>query len=233
MMGNVYLFCLALGFTFTVVGALLGGLLGGHDGGGHDAGTGHDISGGEFEAAHGADAGHGDGHVGIEDGSMHLPLLSPTVLSFLVASFGGAGLIYRSVFGERPWIHAPLAGVTAAAMALAMAFGIWKITSTFESNRNARVTDVLGTLAEVSISVPKEGAGEIAYVSGGTRQTLSARSSDGKAHKQGQKVKVLRVADGIAWVSEALPGEMAAVSSPSSVLEEPGVGQPVRDRDRS
>ena len=36
MMGSVYLFCLVLGFTFTVAGALLGGLLGGHHG---DAGV--------------------------------------------------------------------------------------------------------------------------------------------------------------------------------------------------
>ena len=231
-MVNIYLFCLALGFTFTVGSALLGGLLGGHhDVGGHDGGpdlsTGHEVSGGDYDAGHG-EVGHGDGEVGHEQPAMHLPLLSPTVISAFLASFGGAGLLYRQIFGDRPWLHVPLAVVTAAVMGVALAYLIWKITSTFDSNRVAHLTDALGAVAEVSVTIPKDGVGEVAYVSAGTRQTLSARSSDDLEHKQGARVKVLKVSDGVAYVGELPPGAMAAVSEP--IPETPGVGAPVRER---
>lgn len=244
MMGNVYLFCLVLGFTFTVVGALLGSLVGGHgegdssghgDAGGHDVGAGHD--GPEFSHSYEASAGdgpvgHGDGDVAHEAGPMQLPILSPTVLSFFVATFGGSGLLYRQLLGDRLWLHTPLAAATAAAGGFALAYVLWKITRVLDSNRVARTSDVLGTMVEVSVSVPKEGMGEIAYVSAGTRQTLSARSLDGREFKQGSQVKVLKVAEGVAWVGEAPTGGMAAVSAPVAPVV-PSIGEPVRDRDRT
>lgn len=250
MMGSVYLFCLVLGCTFTIGGALLGGLLGGHhgdsggdghvgghdlDAGGHDldASTSHEISGGDYDAGHGGevDVGHGDGEVGHEGNPMHLPLLSPTVISAFVASFGGAGLLFKQLLGDNPILHVPLAGATAMALAVATAYLIWKITSTLDSNRLARITDAVGTAVEVSVTVPKQGMGEIAYVSAGTRQTLSARSADGREYKQGERVKVLRVADGVATVGELPAGTLAAVGEP--VSEAPSVGEPVRDPDRT
>ncbi|HEY3446941.1 MAG TPA: hypothetical protein VGK67_11285 [Myxococcales bacterium] len=254
MMGNVYLFCLVLGATFTIGGALLGGLLGGGhhggDAGGHDLGAGghdldagghdldastsHEVSGGDYEADAAGDAGHGDGEVGREGSPMHLPLLSPTVISAFVASFGGAGLLFKQLLGDNPFLHVPLAGATAMAMAVAMAYLIWKITSSLDSNRMARITDAVGTLAEVTVSVPKQGMGEVAYVSANTRQTMSARSVDGNEYKQGSRVKVLRVNDGVAYVGELPAGTMAAVGEPLSESPSVGVGEPVRDdRDRS
>ena len=249
-MGEVYLFCLVLGATFTIGGAILGGLLGGHhgdsgadghgadldgggqdlDGGGHELSTSQEIAGASYDADHGGDFGHGDGSVGHQSSPMHLPLLSPTVLSAFVASFGGSGLLYRQLLGDRPILHVPLAVATSVAMGFAMAFVIWKITSSLDSNRMARLSDVVGALAEITVSVPQDGVGQVAYVSANTRQTLSARSSDGKQHQQGARVKVLRVADGVAWVGELPPGELAAVGEPVSAA--PSVGEPVRDRER-
>lgn len=252
MMGSVYLFCLVLGCTFTIGGALLGGLLGGHHGdaggadghggdlGGHDldasggdVSTSHEISGGDYDADSGGDVGHGDGEVGHEGNPMHLPLLSPTVISAFVASFGGAGLLFRQLIGDVPALHVPLAGATAAAMGVGTAYLIWKITSSLDSNRLARLSDVVGTLAEVTVSVPKQGMGEIAYVSAGTRQTLSAKSADGGEYKQGSRVKVLRIADHVAYVGELPAGAMAAVTEPLSEAPAVGVGEPVRDKDRT
>ena len=253
-MGNVYLFCFLLGFGFTVISALLGGLLGGHGHGdtgvgghdvgvgGHDVGVGgHDVGvgghdGAGFSAAHGADAahggdvGHGDGDAGhVDSDSMHLPILSPMVLSAFLAGFGGSGLVYRQIFGERVWLHMPLAAATSAVLGVGLAWGMWKLTSTIDTNRMARESDVFSSAVEVVITVPKDGTGEITYVSGGTRQTLTARSADGREHKQGETVKVLKLTDGTAWVGEA--PSMVAVSTPVADSE-PSRGEPVRDRER-
>jgi len=94
----------------------------------------------------------------------------------------------------------------------------------------ARITDVLGALAEVSVTIPKQGMGEIAYVSGGARQTISARSADGTEFKQGTSVKVLRVDQGVALVGEPPEGPVA-VSHPVTEPE-PSMGEPIRDRNR-
>jgi hypothetical protein len=247
-MGNVYLFCFLLGFGFTVISALLGGLMGGGhhglDAGGHDVGLGgHDVgagghdlpaahTGGDFglHGAHGS-VGHGDGDAGHVESSMHLPLLSPLVLSTFLAGFGGSGLVYRQIFGDRVWLHMPLAVVTSGGAGLLVAFIMYKLTTALSSNRNARETDALAAAVEVTVTIPKEGTGEVAYISGGTRQTVTARSVDGHEYKQGSTVKVFKLADGTAWVGEA--SSMVAVSSESAASDSgPSRGEPVRERER-
>ncbi len=243
MMFYAYFASFLLGFGFVVISALMSGLSGGHGDSGADAGHdvdlghGHDVEighdGGEFAAGDGADAdvGHGGGAAGPGEAEMHLPVFSPLVMACFLATFGGTGMLYRKLLGDNPWLHAPLAAVSALALGFAIAFGIWKLTTTFSSHQNARASDVLATMAEVSVTVPAQGMGEIAYVSGGTRQTLSARSADGKEHKQGGSVKVFRLTEGVAWVGEPVGG-MAAVIGVSEPLAEPARGEPVRDPEK-
>lgn len=236
MMSYAYFACLLFGFGFVAISALLAGF-GGHgdsdaDLGGHDADLGgHELELGgheaEFGAGEGAELGHGSTDAGPAEGAVHLPLLSPLVLACFLASFGGSGLLYQKLFGDTLWLHAPLAAGTSLLSGFAIAWGIWKLTSVFNSSRVARVTDALGTLAEVSVTIPKEGMGEIAYVSGNTRQTLSARSADGREFKQGTSVRVLGIDHGVARVGEP-PVGMAAVTAVAQA--EPAVGQPVRPR---
>lgn len=252
-MSNVYLFCASLGFLFTVVSAVLSGVFGGGDSdAGVDAGADADVG---FDADAGgvdADVGGVDADVGVDAGgvdadvdvgadadggghggaSTHLPIFSPTVIAFFLFIFGGTGLLLHRGLGiENPWIHAPASTANALGLGLAFAWALWKLTSTLESNRLARVSDAMAAPAEVTISVPREGMGEIAYVSAGTRQTLSSRSADGKEHRQGASVRVTKIADGVAYVAE-LPPRPARVSA--LVAAEPGLeparGEPVRTR---
>jgi len=242
MIGSVYLFCLALGSSFTILGALVGHFMsadhGAGDGGGHIGGD----AGGHFggDAGHGyeagsdsatGDMGHGDADSGGgHAASIHLPILSPTVISAFVAFFGGSGLIYQNLLGlAHPWLHIPLALGTAMLVGLGMAFGMWKLTSMMSSNRVARISDAFGQPVEVSVTVPVEGAGEISYISGGTRQALVARALDGREHKQGSSARVLRVAEGMAWIAET---NRLTSEGISTVVEEVGRGEPVVPGDR-
>jgi hypothetical protein len=252
-MSYVYLFCLSVGFFFTVAGAVLSGVLGhsggGHDGGGIDADAGGvDADAGGFHADAGgidadasgvhtdigfhADAGHGGNLSHDAGGSLQLPVFSPTVIAFFLATFGASGLLYQRVLGiQNPWIHTPMAGATAVASGIGLAYVLYKITSGLESNRMARVSDAMLAPVEVTISVPKEGMGEIAYVSAGTRQTISARTVDGREHKQGSMVRVLKIVDGVAFVGETLPAA-ALGERVAPVAGEPVQGEPVRLRQR-
>jgi hypothetical protein len=267
-MSSVYLFCLSLGFVFTVAGAVLGQLLGGgdhdHGGPGHDvdAHGGHgldlhadhgvhahgalDVGGGfdapEFSHSYDAGGGHagigegdvsggegGEGGEGGDTGSGHLPLFSPTVISFFLFMFGGTGLLLQRAIGiSSPFIHVPIAAASAMASGFGLAWVLYKVTTGLESNRLARLSDALAAPAEVTISVPAQGMGEIAYLSAGTRQTLSARSADGREYRQGSTVRVLKVADGVALVGEASlrPAAIGEVTGGG----EPGRGEPVRQK---
>ncbi len=229
-MSSIYLFCLSLGFAFTLLSAALGYFAGGDSG---HAGPSHgpDFS-HSFEAGSGGAHGAGDGDVSddLHAGSLHLPLLSPTVLSAFVAAFGGSGLLYQHLFpAAGDLIQGALAAGTAAILGLGLAFLIYKITSTLETNRIARPGDALIAAAEVTVSVPADGAGEIAYVSAGTRQTYTARSADGREHRQGTSVRVSRVSEGVAYVVEA--SGPAAIGPGAG--EPSAVGEPLRTRVKS
>ncbi len=218
-MTNVYLFCLSLGFVFTVVGAIVGSL-GGGDADGVD---GADGDGADVAHEYG-EGGHGDAE-GTDGGGLHLPLLSPTVISCYAACFGGSGLIYQYLFGvDRLWLHFPLAGATGFILGVAVAYAMWKLTTTFSAHRTAREADAIGATAEVTVSIPETGVGEVAFISGGTRQATMARSADGRAYKQGPPVRIVRLAEGTAYVSD-LP-QLGTVSTVSN--ESVPTGEPVR-----
>lgn len=221
-MTNVYLFCLSAGFVFTVVGALIGQFAGGGDGDGGLDGDG--------------DGGIGDAE-GTDGGGLHLPLLSPTVLSCYATAFGGSGLIYQYLFGEEQlWLHFPLAGFTGLALGVAMAWTIWKVTTTFSAHRTAREEEAIGAPAEVTVSIPEQGVGEVAFIGGGTRQATMARSIDGRAYKQGTAVRIVRLSEGTAYVTELpSPGERGALQEgvAAGQQERIPVGRPVRVGRRS
>ena len=122
------------------------------------------------------------------------------------------------------WVAGPFVG------GVGMAYLLWKVTTSLDSRSVARESDALGQLAEVVVTVPKDGTGEVAYISAKTRQTLTARSADGKDYKQGTSVKVLKVTDGTAWVTEPSGVGMGTVGSVSA--EHPSVGEPIPDRKR-
>ncbi|MFN7132777.1 MAG: hypothetical protein ACK4N5_11900, partial [Myxococcales bacterium] len=125
-------------------------------------------------------------------------------LSCYAACFGGSGLIYQYLFGvDRVWMHFPLAGATGLALGVGVAYTMWKLTTTFSAHRTAKESDAIGALAEVSVSIPEVGMGEVAYVAAGTRQNVTAKSADGRAYKQGTAVRILKMLDGTAYVTEA------------------------------
>lgn len=171
----VYLVCFFLGFGFAVLSALFSGVFSG----GADAhvGTGHDL------------------HATAGD-TVHFPLLSPVTIAMFIASFGGTGYIYRHSLGLATAVHIALAALTAAAIALAVAWALWKIFQLSQGSSEANVADLIGIEAEVITAIPAEGLGEIAYSAKQARYNAPARTADGKSLGPHTIVKIVRILGG-------------------------------------
>jgi membrane protein implicated in regulation of membrane protease activity len=177
--GIFYISLLVLGFLYSVISLLAGWIsdVGGHfhlDLGGHDL------------------PGHADvGHLG--------PISGTTVATF-VTGFGGGGVIAHY------WLQWPLfgslalaigAGVVVAAAAYAILDFLFRET---QAGSEFAVSETVGREAEVIISIPESGVGEIAYIMRGQREQSAARAADGAAIAKGSPVVIERVSGPTAYV---------------------------------
>jgi membrane protein implicated in regulation of membrane protease activity len=175
----VYYVCFFLGFGFAVVSGLLSGLFSGGAEAHVDAGGAH---------------GHaGSGH---HDGTVHFSPLSPVVLSMFIASFGGAGLIFKKVLAWPTVAHMPVAAVSGVVVAGVVFLLFYKIFEVAQSSSEAHADDAVGMEAEVTVPIPHQGLGEIAYTLSETRLTNPARTADGKELPAHTKVKIVDLVGG-------------------------------------
>jgi len=174
-----YAVCLIAGLLFTIVSAIFGHGIGGHDidHAGADIGTG-----GHAES--------GFDHSGIPG----ISFFSPMVLACFVTAFGGLGIIFSSIEATRiVWISAPLSAAGAFLIALLVLWLFNLVFSRSQSSSESRVATLVGQTATLLSPIPPCGTGEIAYVQGGTRYTAPARVENGVALAQGQTVKITRI----------------------------------------
>ena len=180
-----YLFCFAVGFLFSVVPLLAGGLHW-HLPGSHVPHVGHHV----HVHVHGAHAAKGSGVS---------PFNSITLAAFL-AWFGGVGYLltrYSDV-----WVVFALAIATVSGglgAALIFAFLTRVLMSTDESLDPADFV-MTGVLGRVSSAIREGGTGEIIYSQGGTRRAYGARSDAGEIIPTDTDVIVTRFENGIAYV---------------------------------
>lgn len=172
---TIYLFCLVVGLVFTLLSALFGHFLGGHEG--HVAG-----SGGHAEA--GADSSDMPG----------ISIFSPTIIASFITAFGGFGIIFTEIPATaKAFVSAPLSIFAAMLVAGAMYKLLSALFRHTQGSSESHVAALVGTEASVITPIPENGVGEIAYVVRGTRYTAPARVDDGTAIAAGKSVKIKRV----------------------------------------
>lgn len=174
----VYLICFFIGLGFAIISGLLSGVFSG----GGEVDVDVDMDGG----ADGADVGH--------DGSVHFSPLSPVTLAMFIASFGGAGIIFHKVLHWPVYAHLPLAAVSGVVMAALVFYLFYKIFSVTQGSSHSQAAAIVGREAEITVAIPNNGLGEVAYTLGGSRYTAPARTVDGKelpAHLQVRVVKLV------------------------------------------
>lgn len=144
------------------------------------------------------------------DGGFDFINISPFSLAMFGATFGITGLITRLWLEMEPIpsiLWATGAGIIIGG--LAQALFIYVLSPSKSSHYNL-AEDAAGREAEVIITVPRSGLGQIAFDNVSGRVTLGARSATGKLIKRGQYVKIQKVVGRIALVEAAdssAPGE--------------------------
>ena len=187
----IYLVCFFLGLGFAVLSALLSGLFTGHLDAHVDTGGLH------------ADGGHLHTHPG--EGSVHYSPLSPVTIAMFISTFGGTGILVKRFVDPRFFIHLPAAVVAGIAVGGFVSYLFYKILSTTQSTSQPREGEAIGLEAEVTVPIPNNGLGEIAYTVRGTRLTNSAQSSDGKELPARLTVKIIKQV-GNTYIVEKLQG---------------------------
>ena len=172
----IYIGCLALGLIFTIVSALFGHVLGGHDA--HvDLGTG------------------GHAEAGLDThGTPGLSFFSPTVLASFVTAFGAFGIVFSHIDStSNVWVSAPLSAVSGGIIAWVVFLIFNTVFKKTQSSSESQIATMPGMMASIITPIPANGVGEIAYVQGGSRYTAPARTESGVPIAAGKSVRISRV----------------------------------------
>src|SRR5205809_6473181 len=187
-MANFYLAVFIIGFALTVISFVMGvaGHSVGHLG---DAGHGGDVG-------HGADAGEARGAHGASQG---VPLLNFGTVTAFMTWFGGIGFLltaYSQVVGVATIVLAVVGGLIGGGIIFVF---MAKVLAPDQIPLDPADYHLPGTLGRITVTVPRNGTGEMVYTQAGTRKTVAARGAAGEEIAKGTEVVVLRYERGIAY----------------------------------
>ena len=225
----VFIACFLFGLLFLIGSAILGNL--GHGGGsGHAATHQFHLPAMGHGATHsvGPAVGHTVGHTGgthiASHGTAHSPIhapatqqvgthsgqgnafpllfyVNPTTIVLFLLGFGFFGYVFHNTTHLVLPLILAFAGVGGIVIAMLMLIMLARVFGDSEGATVQDVSDRTGLLGKVSIAIPKNGLGEIIYISpGGMRKSITARSIDGRRLERDQEVVVVNYQRGVAEV---------------------------------
>lgn len=203
---NFYLLCFAVGFAFSVVSFLMGGL--------HWHLPFHFHLHGVVLHVHGGSA-HGS------HGKASVSPLNPVSIAAFLTWAGATGYLltrHSTLMSFAIVVAAAAAGLAGGAI---MFFFLARVLTSKGEELDPADFDMVGVLGRISVPVRESGTGEIIYSQAGTRRACGARADQNCAIAKGTEVVVTRYEKGIAYVRlwSELAGEDAAdaaTSFPSS-----------------
>lgn len=172
----IYLVCFFLGLGFALLSGLLSGVFTG-DAGAHIDHVPHMDGGGALEGSHSA-------------GNVHFSPLSPVTIAMFISTFGGVGVLLKKA-GLPLFVHLPAAAFSGIVVGGLVSFLFYKIMASTQASSHARANEAIGADAEVTIPIPHQGLGEVAYVLRGSRYTNPAKTADAKELPVGTAVKIV------------------------------------------
>lgn len=184
-----YLICFVVGFAFSFLSFLMGGLRWHvpfgvhlpHVGGGH--------------LHHGIPPAGGAHRVG----SQISPFNPATIAAFL-AWFGGAGYLltrYSSIWVITGLALAVVIGLIGGSIVFLF---LTRVLTSEEENLDPADFEMVGVLGRISVPIRLGGTGELIYSQAGTRRVCGARAEKGNAIAKDAEVVVTRYDKGIAYV---------------------------------
>jgi len=209
---DFFLICFVVGFAWSIVSLLLGGLhlhlpkLGIHGlhtgahAGGHISGVhiGHGHSGAAVKAG---SMSKSPGPSNANDGALGLVsgLLNPSAVAIFLAWFGGAGyLLTRHAFLAF-WLIMTLSLVAGLAGASVIAYLMFYL-QTKERPMDPADYEMVGVLGQMAATVRQGGTGEMIFARDGAKHATPVRSETGQEIACGVEVIVTRFEQGIAYV---------------------------------
>jgi membrane protein implicated in regulation of membrane protease activity len=196
---DFYLICFAVGFSFSLLSFLAGGLRWHlhlpHFSHVHVA-----------THVHAAPAGHAqttpsaDGNAGAHGHAGNISPFNFITLTAFLAWFGGAGYLLTRY--SRIWF---VSGLGLAVFTGLVGGGIVflflsRVLISQEESMDPADYEMAGVLGRVSVTIRENGTGEIIYSQAGTRRTSGARTETGNAIAKGSEIIVTRYDKGIAYV---------------------------------
>lgn len=210
LLESIFLGMFLVGFLFTLISAFMSGAFshafaegsafdvhagdGGHLGGNDGAHMGGDV---------GPTAAEGHAEVGWAQHNLStFSPLSPTTLSAFLAAAGGAGWLCVTQWEMGGWSSSLVAVVCGLAFAAAVFFGLTWVFRVTQGTSLVAQSSLVGAEAEVVLSIPSGGPGEVAFVRGGQRNVMQARCADAATIAKGSKVVIKSVSPTVFIVEE-------------------------------
>jgi membrane protein implicated in regulation of membrane protease activity len=200
---DFYLICFAVGFSFSLLSFLAGGLRWhlhlphvSHVHGAPHAVLGH----GTGPAAHPPAGLDSAGAPATRGQTAHISPFNLVTLTAFLAWFGGTGYLltrFSSIWVVSGLGVAVLAGLVGGGIVFLF---LSRVLISHEEIMDPADYEMVGVLGRVSVPIREKGTGEIIYSQAGTRRACGARDEDGTAVAKGTEVVVTRFEKGIAYV---------------------------------
>jgi hypothetical protein len=194
---NFYLVCFALGFAFSLLSFVLGGIRWHLP---HGLGEAHVHV---LPHIHGS-AGHGIAHAGAPKPGVaapgHVSPMNPVTIAAFLAWFGGTGYLltrFSTVWFVMGLGIAVFSGAGGAAIVFLF---LTRVLMSEEEDLDPADFEMVGVLGRLSVPIRLGGTGELIYSQAGTRRTCGARAEEACAIPKGSEVVVTRYDKGIAYV---------------------------------
>ena len=183
---DFYLICFAVGFLFSLLSFMLGGL---HFG--------------DIAHFHGIDfGGHGNGSAGTHasNGSDHISPINLFTIAVFLAWFGGTGYLlsrYSTIVFALGLLISAIVGLIGSSVVFLF---LARVLANPEANMDQADYEMVGVVGRVSSPIREGGTGEIIFSQAGTRRSCSARSDSGSPLAKDSEVVVARYERGVAYV---------------------------------
>ena len=200
---DFYLICFAIGFSFSLVAFLAGGLRWhlhiphfAHAPAVHHASTPSSIP----PTAH-SPFGASTGEARVAQGhASNISAFNFITLTAFLAWFGGSGYLltrYSRIQVASGLVLSVLVGLVGGGIIFLF---LSRVLISPEEVMDPADYEMAGVLGRVSVTIRETGTGEIIYSQAGTRRACGAHGEDGKAIAKGTEVMVTRYEKGIAYV---------------------------------
>lgn len=149
------------------------------------------------------DGNFGDaGQMGGDGGAMVFGPFSPLVIAFFLTCFGATGIVLSSIKGMQA-ISLPFSVVSGFVLAWLLILVFNRFLGGMQSSSEVKIYSLIGVDAEVTVAIPPNGIGEIAYVAMGGRNVAPARSDSKTEIPRFSGVKISRIVGNMFFVQLA------------------------------